>query len=119
MPQRRRRRSDRALRRRMRSPGRPPVACREERRRFWAASAKGLTSEDTGVAAGASPPVGTRWSPAVRRAHCHSGPALGALSLLDRAADMALLGPGGWGRTRHWQTARALTIDDLAGTRGR
>ena len=56
-----RRRSDRALRARMRSPGRPPVARREDRQRFWAAIAKGLTSEDAGIAAGVSPVVGTRW----------------------------------------------------------
>ena len=56
-----RRRSDRALRARMHSPGRPPVARREDRQRFWAAIAKGLTSEEAGVAAGVSPVVGTRW----------------------------------------------------------
>jgi IS30 family transposase len=37
------------------------VARREDRQRFWAAIAKGLTSEDAGVAAGVSPVVGTRW----------------------------------------------------------
>jgi hypothetical protein len=45
----------------MQSPGRPPVARREDRQRFWAAIAKGLTSEDAGIAAGVSPVVGTRW----------------------------------------------------------
>src|SRR3981081_3916610 len=61
MHQRKRRRSDRALRARMRSPGRPPVARREDRQRFWAAIAKGLTTEDAGAAAGISPAVGARW----------------------------------------------------------
>jgi IS30 family transposase len=61
MQQRKRRQADRALRARMRSPGRPPVARREDRQRFWAAIAKGLTSEDAGVAAGISGVVGTRW----------------------------------------------------------
>src|SRR5947209_12669851 len=61
MAQPKRRRSDRALRARMQSPGRPPVARREDRQRFWAAIAKGLTSEDAGVAAGISPAVGSRW----------------------------------------------------------
>src|SRR5438045_9667426 len=61
MQQPKRRQSDRALRARMRSPGRPPIARREHRQRFWAAIAKGLTSEDAGVAAGVSPVVGTRW----------------------------------------------------------
>lgn len=45
----------------MHSPGRPPVARREHRQRFWAAIPKGLTSEDAGVAAGVSPAVETRW----------------------------------------------------------
>jgi IS30 family transposase len=45
----------------MRSPGRPPVARREDRQRFWAAVSRGLPSEDAGVAAGVSPAVGVRW----------------------------------------------------------
>ena len=45
----------------MRSPGRPPVARREHRHRFWAAIARGVTSEDAGVEAGVSPAIGTRW----------------------------------------------------------
>jgi transposase, IS30 family len=57
----RRRRSDRALRSSMRSPGRPPVARREHRQRFWEAIARGLSSEEAGVAAGVSPAVGGRW----------------------------------------------------------
>ncbi len=43
------------------SPGRPPVARREHQQRFWAAVARGLSSEDTGVEAGVSPAVGSRW----------------------------------------------------------
>jgi IS30 family transposase len=45
----------------MRSPGRPPVGRREQRQRFWVAIARGLPSEDAGVAAGVSPAVGSRW----------------------------------------------------------
>jgi IS30 family transposase len=45
----------------MRSPGRPPVARREHRQRFWKAIADGLSSEDAGVVAGVSPALGTRW----------------------------------------------------------
>jgi IS30 family transposase len=45
----------------MRSPGRPPVGRREHRRRFWAAVARGLSSEAAGVEAGVSPAVGSRW----------------------------------------------------------
>jgi transposase, IS30 family len=52
---------ERAGRPRMRSPGRPPVWRREHRQRFWAAIARGLTSEKAGVEAGVSPAVGVRW----------------------------------------------------------
>ncbi len=57
----RRRRADWALRAPMRSPGRPPVVRREERQRFWAAIAGGLSSEDAAAVAGVSSAVGTRW----------------------------------------------------------
>src|SRR5215204_7083040 len=45
----------------MRSPGRPPVGRREHRLRFWAAIARGLSSEDAAVEAGVSAVVGVRW----------------------------------------------------------
>jgi len=57
----RKRRSDRAGRGVLRSPGRPGVAGREDRRRFWAAIAAGLSSADAAVGAEVSPAVGTRW----------------------------------------------------------
>src|SRR5215212_2497962 len=57
----RKRRSDRAGRGILRSPGRPGVAGREDRRRFWAVIAAGLASEDAARRAGVSPAVGTRW----------------------------------------------------------
>src|SRR3954447_11636895 len=48
-----RRRSDRALRPVLkRSPGRPGVAQRENRRRFWAAIATGVSSEEAASGAG-------------------------------------------------------------------
>lgn len=56
-----RRRSGRAGRGVLRSPGRPSVARREERRRFWVAIAVGRSSEDAAVAVGVSPAVGVRW----------------------------------------------------------
>jgi len=56
-----RRRSDRALRDKLGSPGRPGVARREDRRRFWAEIAAGQSSEDAAVCAGVSPAVGARW----------------------------------------------------------
>jgi len=57
----RKRRSDRSGRTPMSSPGRPPVAGRDEQRRFWAAIAAGKASEIAAVGAGAPPAVGTRW----------------------------------------------------------
>ena len=57
----RRRRSDRATRAVMRSPGRPSVGRREERQRFWAAIARGVSSEDAAGEAGVSAAVGVRW----------------------------------------------------------
>src|SRR4051812_49440052 len=57
-----RRRSDRALRAVLPgSPGRPGVAQRENRRRFWAAIAAGRASEAGAVEAGGSPAGGGRW----------------------------------------------------------
>lgn len=57
----RKRRSDRCGRAPLPSPGRPPLAGREARRRFWAGIAAGVASEDAAVAAGVSQAVGTRW----------------------------------------------------------
>src|SRR5215213_5085142 len=57
----RQRRSGRALRGVLRSPGRPGVARREDRRRFWAAITLGLASEKAAAGVGVSPAVGARW----------------------------------------------------------
>lgn len=43
------------------SPGRPTVAWREDRVRFWRAIARGMSSEDAAAEVGVSPAVGTRW----------------------------------------------------------
>ena len=56
-----RRRSDRALRGKLRSPGRPGIARREDRRRFWVFIAAGRSSEDAAMEVGVSQPVGYRW----------------------------------------------------------
>ncbi|MCA1678171.1 MAG: IS30 family transposase [Actinobacteria bacterium] len=45
----------------MRSPGRPTAGRLEHRQRFWAAIARGLSSEDAAVQAGVSAAVGVRW----------------------------------------------------------
>src|SRR5438128_9043505 len=51
----------RAMRGQMWSPGRPSVARREDRQRFWRAIAAGRSTEDAAGAAGVSVPVGIRW----------------------------------------------------------
>jgi hypothetical protein len=56
-----RRRSAGAARAPMYSPGRPSVGRREERQRFWAAIACGVSSEVAAGEAGVSPAVGVRW----------------------------------------------------------
>lgn len=43
------------------SPGRPTVAWREDRVKFWAAISRGVMTEDAAVIAGVSSPVGFRW----------------------------------------------------------
>jgi transposase, IS30 family len=43
------------------SPGRPTVAWREDRVRFWEAIARGVMTEDAAVEAGVSSPVAFRW----------------------------------------------------------
>jgi IS30 family transposase len=43
------------------SPGRPTVAWREDRVRFWAAIARGLKTEDAALESGVSSPVAFRW----------------------------------------------------------
>jgi IS30 family transposase len=56
-----RRRSDRAGRGPIRSPGRPTAGRREHRQAFWKAIARGVSSWDAALEAGVSQPVGTRW----------------------------------------------------------
>jgi hypothetical protein len=56
-----RRKADCAGRAKMRSPGRPPVLHRAERRPFWQAIAAGCSSEEAAQLAGVSPAVGARW----------------------------------------------------------
>ena len=50
-----------ALRGQMCSPGRPSVARRQDRVRFWGAVARGTSTEDAAVEAGVSTAVGSRW----------------------------------------------------------
>jgi IS30 family transposase len=92
----RKRRSDRSGRAPLPSPGRPPVAGRLERSRFWSAIAAGMSSEDAAVAAGVSQPVGTRWfrqaggiSPAMFRSSAK--PLSGRYLSLEEREEIALL----------------------------
>ena len=55
------RRKVRIDRAKMRSPGRPPVLHRAQRRPFWQAIANGRSSEEAAQIAGVSQAVGTRW----------------------------------------------------------
>ena len=55
------RRADRVERAKMRSPGRPPVLHRSQRRPFWQAIADGCSSEDAARRVRVSPAVGVRW----------------------------------------------------------
>ena len=53
--------SDWSTRKKLRSPGRPPVWQRENLCAFWQAIAAGRSSVEAAVDAGVSPPVGVRW----------------------------------------------------------
>jgi hypothetical protein len=55
------RRSDRALRAKSPLPGRPGIAQREDRRRFWALIAAGQSSWDAAIGVGVSEALGSRW----------------------------------------------------------
>ena len=100
----------------MRSPGRPPVGRLEHRQRFWAAIARGVSSEAAAAEAGVSGPVGVRWfregggMPTVTLA----APS-GTVPVVRRArgnrpaACCWLRGAGGRA------PARSVAVDDLAG----
>jgi len=61
MTMRERQRQVQLYRGQMPSPGRPTVAWREDRVRFWAAIGRGASSEDAAREIGVSQAVGTRW----------------------------------------------------------
>ena len=110
-----RQRSARAARVPMYSPGRLWVGRREERQRFWAAIARGVSSEVAAGEAGVSPAVGVRWfregggMPTVTQAPL-SGRYLSLAERRDRYPARA----GVW-RARDRAVDRAFTLDDLAG----
>jgi IS30 family transposase len=61
MTMRERQRRVQLYRGQMPSPGRPTVAWRQDRVRFWAAIRRGASSEDAALEIGVSQAVGTRW----------------------------------------------------------
>ncbi len=91
-----RRRSDRVLRGKLRSPGRPGIASREPKRRFWSFIAAGLSSEDAAMKIGVSQPVGSRWfrmagGMAPSHLSCSSKPFSGRYLTLAEREEIALL----------------------------
>ena len=112
-----RRRSDRALRPPMGSPGRPPLGRREHRQRFWEEVARGLSSEESAVAAGVSPAVGARWF-----RQCGGMPPFSLrplsgryLSFVERE-EIAVLQARGYGVREIARQLRRSIVDDLART---
>jgi IS30 family transposase len=61
MTMRERQRAVQVYRGQIPSPGRPTVAWREDRVRFWSAIARGVSSEDAACEIGVSSAVGVRW----------------------------------------------------------
>src|SRR5713226_5287635 len=100
----------------MRSPGRPPVARREHRERFWVAIARGMPSEDAGIEAGVSPAVGTRWfrdSGGIRPVSLAPLPGR-YLSFAEREEIGILRARGVW-RPRGREAYGPVAVNDLAG----
>ena len=111
-----RRRSDRALRPPMCSPGRPTVGRREHRQRFWEEVARGLSSEKSAVAAGVSPAVGARWF-----RQCGGMPPFSLRPLSGRYlsfVEREEIASSCWRlrRARDRPAVGPLTVDDLART---
>ena len=109
------RKSERALRPPMRSPGRPPVARREHRQRFWREIARGLASEDAAVAAGVFAGGGNTlvprwWRDVINPFYA----ALGSLSVVRRAGRDRALECSELRRACHRPEDRSVAVDDLA-----
>ena len=80
------------------SPGRPGVAFREDRVRFWEAIAGGVSSEDAAVLAGVSQAVGTRWfREAGGMCPVDLSPASGRYLSFGEREEIAVLHAGGTG----------------------
>ena len=92
-----RRKSDRAGRPPMPSPGRPSVVRREHRQRFWRTIAEGASSEDAARVAGVSPPVGGRWFREGGGMPCNLAPLSGRYLSFSEREDIAILHAQGVG----------------------
>jgi len=112
----RRRAADQAGRPAMRSPGRPPVGSVEHRQRFWAAIARGLSSEDAAAQAGVSAAVGVRWFPegGGMPTVTLAAPSGRYLSFAERE-EIAILRAGGAGVREIARSAWSIAVDDLEG----
>lgn len=116
----RKRRSDWSGRAPLSSPGRPPVAGRDERRRFWAAIAAGMASEDAAVGVGVPQAVGIRW---FRKAGgmppamfgLSAKPLSGRYLSFAEREEIALLRAQGYTMQEVARPARSGSVDDLPG----
>ena len=98
------------------SPGRPTVAWRDDRVRFWAAVARGLKTEDAASEAGVSSPVAFRWFRHAGGVNpCLSPEVSGRyLSFVERE-DIAVLRAQGVRRAGDRAAVESEPVDDLAG----
>jgi IS30 family transposase len=80
------------------SPGRPTVAWREDRVRFWEAIARGVMTEDAAVEAGVSSPVAFRWFRHAGGVNpCLASSVSGRYLLFSEREDIAMLRARGLG----------------------
>jgi hypothetical protein len=116
MPLQNRQKQVRAYRGQLFSPGRPSVAWREDRVRFWAAIASGVKTRDAGVAAGVSEPVAHRWFLHAGGVNPQLAPTLSGryLSLSNRE-DIAVVAGAGLRGARDRSPAGPKPVYDLAG----
>ena len=98
------------------SPGRPTVAWRQDRVRFWEAIAGGAKAEEAAVEAGVSSPVAFRWFRHAGGVNpCLVPVGVGPLSVIRRARGHRVVpGPGPW-CARDRPEGESEPVDDLAG----
>ena len=98
------------------SPGRPTVAWREDRVRFWAAIARGVKTEDAAAEAGVSSPVAFRWFRHAGGVNpCLPPTVSGRYLSFSEREDIALLRAKGLGVREIARRVKRQPVDDLAG----